>query len=50
MHQAIQPQTDPEGATFRRPDGEPLKDRVLADAEEEEFTELWAADPGNQGA
>ena len=38
--------TDPEGTAFRRRDAEP----VLADAEEEEIAELWAADPGNQGA
>ena len=38
--------TDPEG----RRDAEPIEDRVLADAEEEEMAELWAADPGNQGA
>ena len=42
--------TDPEGATIRGRDAEPMKDPALADAEEEEFEELWAADPGNQGA
>jgi hypothetical protein len=40
------PLTDPEGAAIRIRDAEP----VLADAEEEEIAELWAADPGNQGA
>jgi hypothetical protein len=38
--------TDPEGAAVRGRDAEPL----LADAEEEEIAELWAGDPGNQGA
>ena len=38
--------TDPEGAAIRTRDAEP----VLADAEEEEIAELWAGDPGNQGA
>jgi hypothetical protein len=42
--------TDPEGAATRRRDAEPNKDPVLADAEEEEIAELWADDPGNQGA
>lgn len=42
--------TDPEGAAIRTRDGEPIEDPVLADAEEEEFLELWASDPGNQGA
>lgn len=34
------------------PEAHPLftDPEVLADAEEEEMTELWAADPGNQGA
>jgi hypothetical protein len=31
-------------------DAEPIEDPVLADAEEEEIAELWAGDPGNQGA
>ena len=31
-------------------DPEPIEDPVLADAEEEEIAELWAGDPGNQGA
>jgi hypothetical protein len=42
--------TDREGAAFRRRDAEPVQDPVPADAEEEEIAELWAADPGNQGA
>ena len=41
---------DPEGAAIRRRDAEPIEDPVLADAEEEEMAELWARDPGNQGA
>lgn len=42
--------TDSKGATIRRGDREPIEDPVLADAEEEEIAELWAGDPGNQGA
>ena len=42
--------TDPEGATIRSRDAEPIEDPFLADAEEEEIVELWAGDPGNQGA
>ena len=42
--------TDPEGAAIRTRDAEPIEEPVLADAEEEEMAELWAADPGNQGA
>ena len=42
--------TDPEGAAIRRQDAEPIEDPVLTDAEEEEIAELWAGDPGNQGA
>jgi hypothetical protein len=42
--------TDPEGAAIRRRDAEPIEDPVLTDAEEEEIAELWAGDPGNQGA
>jgi hypothetical protein len=45
-----QPLTDPEGAAIGRRDAEPIQDPALADAEEEEMAELWAADPGNQGA
>jgi len=40
--------TDPEAATSAMRDADP--DYALADAEEEEFAELWAADRGNQGA
>ena len=36
-------------ATWRR-DEKPIEDPVLSDAEEEELAELWAGDPGNQGA
>ena len=42
--------TDPEMAAIRTRDAEPIEDPVLADAEEEEFVELWAHDTGNQGA
>jgi hypothetical protein len=42
--------TDPEGAALRSQDPEPNEGPDLADAEEEEIAELWAADPGNQGA
>ena len=42
--------TDPEEAAIRRREPEPIEDPVLADAEEEEIAELWAGDPGNQGA
>ena len=42
--------TDPEGTAIRRRDAEPIEDPVLTDAEEEELAELWAGDPGNQGA
>ena len=41
---------DPERAEIRNLDAEPVEERTLADAEEEEMAELWAADPGNQGA
>ena len=42
--------TDPEEPAVRRGDPEPVESPVLADAEEEEIAELWAGDPGNQGA
>lgn len=42
--------SDPEGAAIRTRDAEPIEDPALADAEEEEYVELWASDPGNQGA
>ena len=41
---------NPEGAAVRRPDAEPIVHSILADEEEEVFAELWAGDPGNQGA
>jgi hypothetical protein len=50
MPERTQRSTDPEGAAFRMRDANPNDDRVLADAEEEEIAELWAGDPGNQGA
>jgi hypothetical protein len=40
----------PERAAIRRRDAKPMEDPTLADAEEEEIAELWASDPGNQGA
>lgn len=46
----IHPVTDPKGAAIRKRDAEPIEDPALADAEEEEMAELWAADRGNQGA
>ncbi|HEX8710285.1 MAG TPA: hypothetical protein VF730_00340 [Terracidiphilus sp.] len=42
--------TDSEGDSMRSRDAEPIEEPVLADAEEEELAQLWAADPGNQGA
>ena len=42
--------TDPEEAAIRRADAEPIEEPRLADAEEDELAELWAGDPGNQGA
>jgi hypothetical protein len=41
---------DPEEAVIRRRDADPIEDSVLSDAEEDELVELWAGDPGNQGA
>ncbi len=42
--------TAPERAVIPNGDGEAIRPPVLADAEEEEIAELWAADPGNQGS
>ena len=42
--------SDPEGSPIRTRDAEPIEKPVQADEEEEEMAELWAADPGNQGA
>jgi hypothetical protein len=42
--------TAPEGAAIRREEAEPVQGLLMADAEEEEIAELWAVDPGNQGA
>lgn len=39
-----------EASATRRRDAESIENPALADAEEEEIAELWAADPGNQGA
>ena len=50
MNTATQLLTDPEGAAIRAREAEPMEDPALADAEEEEFVELWASDRGNQGA
>ena len=41
---------DPDEAVIRSRDMERVADHIPADAEEEEIAELWAADPGNQGA
>ena len=41
---------DPQGNVIRRRDSDQIVEPVLADAEEEEIAELWAGDPGNQGA
>lgn len=41
---------DPEGSALRRGEAEPMEAPDPADAEEEEIAQLWAADPGNQGA
>lgn len=49
MNTTTQLLTDHEAA-LRGRDAEPIEEPVLADAEEEEFMELWASDPGNQGA
>lgn len=42
--------TDPEGTGVGRRDAEQPESLPPADAEEEEIAQLWAADPGNQGA
>lgn len=47
---AMRLSTDAERAAVRILDPEPIAEPVLADAEEEEIAELWAGDPGNQGA
>ena len=49
MYEMTQRFSDPDG-TIRGRDAEPNEDRLLADAEAEEIAELWAGDPGNQGA
>lgn len=48
MFEATQFLTGADEAPLPRGDGDP--DRSLEDAEEEEMAELWAGDPGNQGA
>ena len=50
IHELTSFLTAPEGAAIRRGDAEPIDDPFLTDAEEEEIAELWAGDPGNQGA
>lgn len=50
IHQAMQFLTDPEETVSPRRDPDPFDDSILADAEAEEMYQLWAADPGNQGA
>lgn len=50
LREATQLLMDPEEAANERRDAEPSGEPLLADAEEEEMVELWAADPGNQGA
>jgi len=50
MMTATQFLTDDERAAMRTGDPEPIEGPVPADAEEEEIAELWAGDPGNQGA
>ena len=42
--------SDPGAAAIPRSDAAPMEAPLPADAEEEEIAELWAADPGNQGA
>jgi hypothetical protein len=43
--------TNPKGAAIQKRDPEkPIEDPSLADAEEEEFAQLWEGDKGNQGA
>jgi hypothetical protein len=40
-----------EGAAIRKRDAaKPIENPALAEAEEEEFTQLWEEDRGNQGA
>ena len=50
IHEVTQFSNDAEGASIRSRDAEPIEQPVLADAEKEELAQLWAADPGNQGA
>ena len=47
---ATQLAADPGAAAMRKRDAEQIEDSPLAEAEEEELAELWAGDPGNQGA
>jgi hypothetical protein len=42
--------SDRERVANRRQDAESIEEPDLADAEEQEIAELWAADTGNQGA
>jgi len=50
MPEMAQLLTNPERTALRIQDAGPIEDPVPADAEEEEFAELWARDSGNQGA
>lgn len=48
--QSPQPLSEPEANAFPIRDPEQDENEALADAEEDEMAELWAADRGNQGA
>lgn len=50
LQQATQFLSDPEEIGDPMRDPAPMEEPDLADAEEEAMAELWAADPGNQGA
>ena len=50
MPEMAQLLTNPERTALSIQDAGPIEDPVPADAEEEEFAELWARDSGNQGA
>ena len=50
IQQVKQPVTHNEATPIRMRDPEPISDPALSDAEEQEIAELWAGDPGNQGA
>jgi len=44
------PLPSPELTAILRRNAKPVEEPALPEAEEEEFTELWADDRGNQGA